>query len=52
MGGIIKVLNPIKIIALTINPTSPLGYEFNKDEFLKLLKKRIQLPIYNLGPCD
>jgi hypothetical protein len=52
MGGIIKVLNPIKIIALTINPTSPLGYEFNKDEFLKLLKKKIPLPIYNLGPCD
>ena len=52
MGGIIKVLNPINIIALTINPTSPLGYEFNKNEFLKLLKKRITLPIYNLGPCD
>ena len=28
-GGIIKVLNRIKIIMITINPTSPLGYEFN-----------------------
>jgi hypothetical protein len=29
-----------------------LGYEFNKVEFLNILKKRIVLPIYNLGPCD
>jgi hypothetical protein len=52
MGGVIKVLYPIKVIALTINPTSPLGYEFNKIEFLNRLKKKIELPIYNLGPCD
>lgn len=51
-GGCIKVLNPIKVIAITINPTSPLGFEFNKLEFLNLLKEKINLPIYNLGPCD
>jgi hypothetical protein len=51
-GGSIKVLNPIKVIAITINPTSPLGYEFNKLKFLNLLKEKIELPIYNLGPCD
>jgi len=48
-GGILKVLNPINIIAITINPTSPNGYEFNKNEFLKLLKENIKLPIYDLG---
>jgi hypothetical protein len=48
-GGILKVLNPIKIIAITINPTSPNGYQFNKQEFLKLLKENIELPIYDLG---
>jgi hypothetical protein len=51
-GGCIKVLNPINVIAITINPTSPLGYEFNKIKFLNLLKKKIDLPIYNLGLCD
>ncbi len=49
-GGIIKVLYPIKIIALTINPTSPYGYQFNKDKFLKLLQDTIKIPVYDLGP--
>jgi len=50
-GAKIKVLNSIKIIAITVNPTSPLGYEFNKIEFLKSLKSKIHIPIYDLGPC-
>ncbi len=50
-GGFLKVLNPIKIIAITINPTSPEGYKFNKSEFLWLLKQHIKIPIYDLGPC-
>lgn len=48
-GGILKVLHPINIIAVTINPTSPNGYEFNQKEFLKQLKEHIKLPIYDLG---
>jgi len=48
-GGILKVINPIKIIAVSINPTSPYGYEFNKDKFLNLLKQEIKIPIYDLG---
>ncbi len=49
-GGILKVINPIKIIAITINPTSPEGYKFNKSEFLGLLRQNIKIPIYDLGP--
>ncbi|MFW9827222.1 MAG: hypothetical protein ACFFEY_06525 [Candidatus Thorarchaeota archaeon] len=48
-GGIIKVLHPIKVIAVTINPTSPLGYEFEKDKFLNLMKKSLNIPVYDLG---
>ena len=48
-GGILKVVNPINIIAVTVNPTSPYGYEFNKDDFLKLLRKKTNTPIYDLG---
>ena len=47
-GGILKVLNPINIIAITINPTSPEGYKFNKDKFLKQLKENLTIPVYNL----
>jgi hypothetical protein len=49
-GGIIKVLHPIKVIAVTINPTSPLGYQFEKDNFFNLMKKNLDIPVYDLGP--
>lgn len=49
-GGFLKVINPIKIIAITINPTTPEGYKFNKSEFLRLLRQNIKIPIYDLGP--
>lgn len=48
-GGIIKVLNPIKVIAVTINPTSPLGYKFEKNTFLNLMKKNLDVPVFDLG---
>ena len=51
-GGMLKVLNPINIIAITINPTSPNGYEFDKDIFLRLLQKELKIPVYNLGIND
>jgi hypothetical protein len=51
-GGILKVLNPINIIALTINPISPEGYTFDKDAFLRLLQKELRIPVYNLGVND
>ncbi|MFX1427758.1 MAG: hypothetical protein ACFFBE_14995, partial [Promethearchaeota archaeon] len=51
-GGILKVLNPINIIAVTINPTSPNGYEFDKDKFLRSLTEELDIPVYNLGVND
>ncbi|MHA1671729.1 MAG: hypothetical protein ACTSV5_14315 [Promethearchaeota archaeon] len=51
-GGVIKILNKIKIILVTINPTSPLGYEFDKVKFLNELKKGTTIPIYDLGPSE
>ena len=51
-GGILKVLNPINIIAITINPTSPYGYEFDKDNFLKSIQEELKIPVYNLGVND
>lgn len=48
-GGIIKVLHHINVIAVTINPTSPLGYQFEKEKFLDLMKKNLNIPVYDLG---
>jgi len=48
-GGILKVLKPIKLIAVTINPTCPLGYEFEKKTFLDLMKKNLNVPVFDLG---
>jgi len=51
-GGCLKVLNRINLIAITVNHTSPLGYEFVNNSFMRLLQERINVPIFNLGPCD
>ncbi|GAG84031.1 unnamed protein product, partial [marine sediment metagenome] len=51
-GGRLKVLNRINLIAITVNHTSPLGYEFESNQFMRLLQERIDVPIFNLGPCD
>ena len=51
-GGRLKVLDRINLIAITVNHTSPLGYEFENNIFIRLLQERIDVPIFNLGPCD
>jgi len=51
-GGRLKVLDRINLIAITVNHTSPLGYEFENNLFMRLLQERIDIPIFNLGPCD
>ncbi|MHA1992317.1 MAG: lysine 5,6-aminomutase reactivase subunit KamB [Candidatus Hodarchaeales archaeon] len=51
-GGKIKVLNPIKVIAVTINPISPNGYSFDKNVFLKSLAEELKISVYNLGVND
>ena len=51
-GGCLKVLDQINLIAITVNHTSPLGYEFENHLFMRLLQERIDVPIFNLGPCD
>ncbi len=51
-GGRLKVLDRINLIVITVNHTSPLGYEFENTLFMRLLQERINVPIFNLGPCD
>lgn len=47
-GGCIKVLKPIKVLCVTTNPKSPYGYEFDKVKFVKALKEKIDIPVFDV----
>lgn len=40
-GGIIEVVHPINLAAVTINPTSPEGYSFDSDVFLEAIREAL-----------
>jgi hypothetical protein len=46
----IKVIHPIRLLAVCINPTSPKGYEFPKKLFSERLTKALPIPVFNV--CD
>lgn len=47
-GGRIRVMNKINLICLTVNPKSPFGYEFDKNEFLKRLQAAVHIPVIDV----
>ena len=47
-GGRINVVNKTNLIAITVNPTSTIGYNLNSDELIDRLKQVIPIPIYNI----
>jgi len=47
-GGRIKVLQRSKLIAVTVNPTSPSGYVLDSDTLCGKLSEAIHLPVYDL----
>ncbi|MBO4281597.1 MAG: hypothetical protein J5873_00180 [Bacteroidales bacterium] len=54
-GGSIRVLQKSKLIAVTVNPTSPTGYVMDSDRLCGRLSEAIQLPVYDLmknGACN
>ena len=48
MGGTIRVLQKSKLIAVTVNPTSPSGYVLDSDALCDRLSQAINLPVYDL----
>lgn len=48
LGGRIRVINPINLVCITLNPKSPFNYEFDKTLFMEKLKKSIDLPIIDV----
>ena len=54
-GGRMSVLQKSKLIAVTVNPTSPSGYVLDSDTLCGRLSEAIQLPVYDLlknKPCN
>ena len=47
-GGRISVLQKSKLIAVTVNPTSPSGYVLDSDTLCARLSEAIGLPVYDL----
>lgn len=47
-GGRIRVLQRSKLIAVTVNPTSPSGYVLDSDTLCDRLSEAIGLPVYDL----
>lgn len=49
MGMNIKVIEPMNIIAVTVNPYAPEGYYFDPEEFLQKMKKEIpNIPVLDV----
>ena len=44
----IEVRNSTNLIAVTVNPISAYGYEFNEDEFKNALTEAIDTPVFNV----
>jgi hypothetical protein len=47
-GGQLKVLHKTRLIALTVNPTSPQGYVMDAQQLQKRLKEALCLPVYDV----
>ena len=47
-GGKILCLHQTKLLAITANPVSPLGFKINNEAMLFSLREKINLPIYNI----
>ncbi len=43
-----EVLDAIKLLAVTINPFSPDGYPFEKNEFKQRMSEAVNVPVYNV----
>ena len=47
-GGVLRVLNPIHLAAVTVNPTSPYDIGFDPQLFLKQMREALAVPVYDV----
>ena len=51
LGLKLKVLKNAKLLALTVNPTSPYGFHQKSKELIEALEKELSLPILDVLNC-
>ena len=47
-GGSLRVLNPIHLVGLTVNPTSPYDIGFDPGLFWEQMQKAVPVPVYDV----
>ena len=52
LGGNIFVLNKPNLCLITINPTSPYGYQINEEVLIEKISKEIDIPVVNIRKVD
>lgn len=52
LGGSIYVLSKINLAYICANPTSPTGFNFDKDTFLSKLRNNLSLPVYDIHDLE
>lgn len=48
LGGKILYLYSTRLLAITVNPVSPLGFKIDNEKLLSSLRSQIDVPIYNV----
>ena len=43
----LTVLNPINLVAVTVNPVSPHGVNFDREEFLRKMVAHVKIPVFD-----
>jgi hypothetical protein len=51
-GGILRVIYPINLVGVAVNPVSPTGYRYDRKEFLNRLMERLNLPVFDVMGGD
>ena len=47
-GGTLRVLHPIHLVGLTVNPTSPYDIGFDSQLFLEQMREAVSVPVYDV----
>ena len=47
-GGRVAVLDTVHLAAVTINPFSAYGYDFDKDEFYERMSAAVDVPVIDV----
>ncbi len=51
-GGTVQVLQRSRLVAVSLNPTSPQGYTLNSAEACSQLSEALQCPVYDVVRCS